>query len=414
MRTFYCGIDGAKKLCYCRLSGDTGLLNNDPGNRAAPMTTTSMRTAFVYSDEFARFDYGPEHPLKPFRLKLTHELIKACGLLAPSDQRLVEAPMASVDELLSYHTEDYIDTLKTVNSGKPAARAGAYGLGPGDNPIFAGVLDGSRLVAGASLRAASLIENGEVDIAFNISGGLHHAMASRASGFCYVNDAVLAIRWLVKQGKRVAYIDIDAHHGDGVQAAFYDTDRVLTISLHETGGALFPGTGFEDETGAGAGKGYSVNVPLPPESDDEVFLFAFNAVVPALVESFQPDIIVSQLGVDTFRGDPLAHLNYTTRGFCAAVQKIKKLAPKWLALGGGGYDVANVARAWTLAWATMNDVEVADEIPEDFLRHYGHAGFESGRLRDKPFTITGTKKDHMLKEAARVTDYIRKNLLPHD
>jgi len=373
-----------------------------------------MRTAFVYSDEFTRFDYGPEHPLKPFRLKLTYELIKACGLLARSDRRVIEAPMADVAELLSFHTRDYLDMLKAVNSGKPAAGAGAYGLGPGDNPIFAGVLDGSRLVAGASLLAASLVASNKADIAFNISGGLHHAMASRASGFCYINDAVLAIQWLVKQGKRVAYIDIDAHHGDGVQAAFYDTDRVLTISLHETGAALFPGTGFEDETGAGVGKGYSVNVPLPPESDDEVFLFAFNAVVPGLVNSFKPDIIVSQLGVDTFRGDPLAHLNYTTQGFCTAVQTIKAMAPKWLALGGGGYDLANVARAWTLAWAIMNDVDVADEIPGEFLRQYGSAGFAEGKLRDKPFTRTDARKEKMLKEAARVTEYIKKNLLPND
>jgi acetoin utilization protein AcuC len=186
---------------------------------------------------------------------------------------------------------------------------------------------------------------------------------------------------LVARGRRVAYIDIDAHHGDGVQAAFYDTDKVLTISLHETGETLFPGTGFERETGEGTGKGYSVNIPLPPEAGDELFVRAFTEAVPQRIEQFRPDVIVSQLGVDTFRSDPLAHLNITTEGFCTMVGMIKSLAPKWVALGGGGYDVTNVARAWTLAWAIMNDVRAPDEIPPSFLQQFAGAEFPN-RLRD--------------------------------
>jgi len=367
-----------------------------------------MKTVFLYSDEFERFDYGSNHPLKVIRLKLTYELIKACGLLSSDDTRVIKPLLADIDDLLLFHTAHYIDILRNANAGRPFPDAAASGLGPGDNPIFPGIYDGSRLIAGASLRAADLVDSGEASIAFAISGGLHHAMADHASGFCYVNDPVLAIASLVKRGRRVVYIDIDAHHGDGVQAAFYETDKVLTISLHETGDLLFPGTGFEHETGTGEGAGYSINIPLPPGTDDELFVYAFSEVVPRSVEAFNPDIVVSQLGVDTFRSDPLAHLNLTTNGFCELVEMIKSLAPRWLALGGGGYDIANVARAWTLAWSIMNNVDVADEIPEAFLQQYAGAGFTSGKLRDKRFAITGRRKEQMKKEVDRVIAYIRR------
>ncbi len=341
-----------------------------------------MPTAFIHDPAVARFSYGASHPLKPIRLKLTVELIKACGLLLPDDPRLIVPVPATRQDLLAFHTPDYINMLEASNGGAEPPGAAAYGLGYGDNPVFPGMYDWSLLVAGSSLKAADLVESGEARIAFNISGGLHHAMAGRASGFCYVNDPVLAIRLLLSRGRRVAYVDIDAHHGDGVQAAFYDTDRVLTISLHETGEALFPGTGFQNETGEGAGKGYSVNVPLPPGAGDLEFARAFTDTVPPEIERFRPDVIVSQLGVDTFRTDPLAHLNVTTKGFSAMVEMIKGLCPKWVALGGGGYDIANVARAWTLAWAIMNDVEAPEEIPPSFLQQFPGAGFQSTKLRD--------------------------------
>jgi len=341
-----------------------------------------MKAAFIYSDDFSRFSYGSGHPLKPFRLKLTYELIKACGLLAPDDPRVIVPVPAKREDLLAFHSAEYIGMLEASNSGKELPGATVYGLGEGDNPVFPGMFDWSLLVAGASLMAADLVDSGEAGIAFNISGGLHHAQANRASGFCYINDPVLAIMLLVRRGRRVAYIDIDAHHGDGVQAAFYDSDRVLTISLHETGQTLFPGTGFERETGEGKGKGYSVNIPLPPEAGDELFVKAFTEALPPRVERFRPDVIVSQLGVDTFRSDPLAHLNVTTEGFCTLVRMIKSLAPKWVALGGGGYDTTNVARAWTLAWAIMNDVQAPDEIPPSFLKQFVGPGFPGNKLRD--------------------------------
>ena len=370
-----------------------------------------MKTAFIYSDQFARFDYGSSHPLKPIRLKFTYELIKACRLIAIPDPRLIEPHPATDEDLLTYHTREYIDFLHQVNSGHHSGGGNAFGLGPGDNPIFRGVLDWSKLAAGASLKAADLVDSGETAIAFNIAGGLHHAHASRASGFCYINDPVLAIQSLIARGRRVAYIDIDAHHADGVQEAFYNSDKVLTVSLHETGKALFPGSGFEHEIGEGTGRGYSVNIPLSPETDDELFVRAFTGIVPWLIDSFKPDIVVSQLGVDTFHSDPLAHLNITTNGFCQIVKMIKSLTPKWVALGGGGYDLANVARAWTLAWAIMNDVDAPVEIPEVFLQQYPAAGFTGRHLRDEPFVLEGRKKEEMRKEVDRVIGEIKENLL---
>lgn len=369
-----------------------------------------MKTAFIYSDNFSRINYGAEHPLKPLRLKLTYELIRACGLIVPGDPRLIEPEPASEEDLLAFHTPDYLGILKAANTGRMFAGARLFGLGPGDNPVFPGLLDWSRLVTGASLLAAGLVDNGRVDIAFNIGGGLHHALPSQASGFCYINDPVIAIQWLVNRGRRVAYIDIDAHHGDGVQAAFYATDRVLTISLHETGAALFPGTGFPAESGTANGKGYSVNIPLPPETDDELFLHAFTRVVPPLIGEFRPDVVVSQLGVDTLRTDPLTHLNYTTQGFCKAVRLIKDLCPKWVALGGGGYDIGNVARAWTLAWAIMNDADLPEEIPEAFLSTYPEAGFTGGNMQDQEFTLDGRRKEMMKKEVDRAIAAVREQL----
>ncbi|MEJ2685287.1 MAG: acetoin utilization protein AcuC [Candidatus Sulfobium sp.] len=371
-----------------------------------------MKTAFIYSDNFAKYDYGAGHPLKPFRLKLTRDLMEAYGLLSLPDVRVVEAKPAEEEDLLLYHTRDYIDVLKSVNGGLEIPDEERYGLGLGDNPVFQGVFEWSRLVTGASLQAAELVDSGEVRIAFNISGGLHHALASRASGFCYINDPVIVISSLLRKGRRVVYIDIDAHHGDGVQAAFYRTDKVLTISFHESGRYLFPGSGFESETGEGEGKGYAVNVPMPPSSDDDLFVHAFNEVVPPLMEKFRPDIVVGQLGVDSFITDPLTHLNYTTNGFCEVVRKMKELSPGWIALGGGGYEITNVARAWTLAWALMNSIDLSDDLPEAFLEKYPLDGFRRGRLRDEKHREEGARREMMRDEVDTALAGIKEKVFP--
>jgi acetoin utilization protein AcuC len=281
-----------------------------------------MNTAFVYTDAYTRYTYGDTHPLKPWRLRLTRELIDSYGLLHLSHSRVIETVPACRQELELFHTPPYLNVLEAADSGKSHPTYLAYGLGPGDNPIFPGMYAWSQLCAGGTLQAARLVESGDVDIALHIAGGLHHAMASRASGFCYINDVVLAITALIAEGYRVAYIDIDVHHGDGVQAAFYDTDQVLTLSLHESGAYLFPGTGFVHEVGTGKGRGYAVNVPLPPGVDDDVYVEAFMAVVPPLVRAYNPDFVFTQLGVDTFRADPLAHAQLTTAGFLRVLQQI--------------------------------------------------------------------------------------------
>ena len=364
---------------------------------------SGLTTAFIYTPRFLEFDYGPGHPLRTERLELTYDLISACGLLALPSTRYVEPEPATDDELLVFLTPDYLKVLKAADTGDAPPGAFRYGLGTSDNPILPGIFRWSALVAGASLLAMRLVESGEVRTAFNISGGLHHAGPGMASGFCYINDAALIIAHLCRRGYRVAYVDIDAHHGDGVQWAFYDTDQVLTLSIHESGSTLFPGTGFVNELGEGKGEGYSVNVPLPPSADDEIFLWCFNEVVPPLVDAFQPDILVTQLGIDAHRTDPLSHVGISLGAFVLAVRCLKDVCDRWVALGGGGYDQRNVPRAWTAAWAIMNDREPPVLLPESFLAR--HKGIE---LRDAAFMDAPAITDGMVK--ARAWDEVREEV----
>jgi acetoin utilization protein AcuC len=233
------------------------------------------------------------------------------------------------------------------------------------------MFESERLKVGSAVQAAELLVAGECQTAFSYSGGLHHGGPDFASGFCVFNDAAVAINYLLAQGKRVAYIDIDVHHGDGVQNAFYNSDRVLTISLHQDGRTLFPGTGFEDETGVDSGIGYNVNVPLPPLTGDAEYVFAFEQIVPPLVQRFEPDIIVSQLGVDTHFRDPLANLALTTEGQSKIFKSLNNICPLWLALGGGGYDINVVPRSWTLAFGAMIAVDWPEPLPESYRETYG-------------------------------------------
>ena len=371
-----------------------------------------MKNAFIYTDAYLDYDYGPTHPLRIIRLKLTYDLINAYGLLDLPSVQFIPTIKAEEKELAVFHDEEYLSLLKQVNEGFALGDAYAYGLGPGDNPIFPGLFNLSLLVAGATLQAIDFVVDGNGEIAFNIAGGLHHAMRSRASGFCYVNDPVIGIMRLLRRGKRVAYIDIDAHHGDGVQKAFYDTDQVLTISLHETGYTLFPGTGFESEIGEGKGEGYSVNLPFPPETEDDVYVWTFDEVVPELIHAFQPDVVVTQLGVDTFYDDPLTNLHLSLFGYERVLKRIKDLAPKWVALGGGGYNIFNVARAWTLAWAVMNGVELEEALPESFLKEAVKMGMEERGLRGRPRTLRHSQNKENRTEMERVVHYIKRTVFP--
>lgn len=252
-------------------------------------------------------------------------------------------------------------------------RPAEFGFGTVDNPIFKGLYEASSLIVGGSLQAADLVVDGKTSAAFNPAGGLHHAHHARAAGFCVFNDVAIAIAHLLERcgdGVKVAYVDIDAHHGDGVQEAFYHRRDVLTISLHEFGRFLFPGTGYPDEIGEGEGEGFSVNLPLAPNTTDEVYLWAFREAILPILEAYQPDFLVTQLGADTHYRDPLTHMCLTTHGYAAVVDELAPRASRWVATGGGGYDVTVVPRAWTLAFARMAEVDAPETIPESQAKHY--------------------------------------------
>ena len=372
-----------------------------------------MKTALVHSEKADGFDYGREHPLRMERLGLTWRLMRAYGLTTLSNTRVVSPEAAAETDIARYHTREYMDVLKRADSGLDPADGAVYGLGLGDNPVFRGLWEVAQLVAAGSLTAADLVASGAVERAFHFAGGLHHAFPDRASGFCYVNDAVLAILRLREHGLRVAYIDIDAHHGDGVQHAFYADPDVLTISTHERGERLFPGTGFVREQGEGAGVGFSVNLPLEAYTDSAVYLPAFEAVVPPLIARFKPDVIVAQLGVDAHRTDPLTHLALDVQGFARAVQRITELAPRLVALGGGGYDLQNVARGWTAAWAVINGVELPNELPASYAADARAARFTAKTLWDAPAAVPDEIQTAVRDYVEHQVSSVRETVFPH-
>jgi acetoin utilization protein AcuC len=322
---------------------------------------------FVWDPRVASHVYREDHPLKPRRLIGVRDTLERLGAFQRTDARLLAPRDATRAEIERVHAPEYVEAIMQA-SAEPDMDYSEYGLSAwGDTPPFAGMHEVSLLTTGGSIVAMEEVVERRVGVAVNYSGGLHHAMRRRASGFCIYNDPAIVCGLLADRGLRVAYVDIDAHHGDGVQAAFYDQPEVLTISLHERGDRLFPGTGFAEEIGEGAARGYAVNLPLEPYTDDVVYQEAFEAIVPPIVRAFRPDVVVAQLGIDSHRTDPLTHLALSVDGFGAVVRRIVALSPGLCALGGGGYDLANVARAWTLAWALMNEVPLPDELPPAFL-----------------------------------------------
>ena len=331
----------------------------------------ARKTAFIYSDSLSKHTLSETHPMKPVRLRYTYELLEAYGAFDAPNVSLVSPRAASNDELLWYHSPEYIEAVRRLNDGDLSVDQLSFNFGPGDNPAYQGIYDASALSTGATLTAVELLLSDEVDAAFSISGGLHHAMPSYAYGFCVFNDPVIGIKRLLAEGMRVAYVDIDCHHGDGVQHAFYDTDGVMTISLHESGAFLFPGTGHTQEIGAGRGRGYSVNVPLYPYTTDEVYLWAVREVAMPLLQRFRPDVLVTQLGIDSHFRDPITHLALSVQGHAAVVEELGSLGVgKWLALGGGGYDLQAVARAWALDFAVMSEQRLSANIPQAYSEKY--------------------------------------------
>jgi acetoin utilization protein AcuC len=325
----------------------------------------------VWDESLLGYDMGEEHPLNPIRLKLTVQLATALGVL---DGVTPHRPEPASDDLIErVHDAGYVAAVKAAPE---SAFEVGHGLGTPDNPIFPGMHEASARIVGGSVLAADLIATGKTDRAVSIAGGLHHAMPSHAAGFCVYNDCAVAISWLLDHGvNRVAYVDVDVHHGDGVQAAFYADPRVLTVSLHQHPRTLWPGTGYPREVGTGGAEGMSVNLPLPPGTADGRWLRAFNAVVPSLLGAFQPEVLVTQCGVDTHRSDPLADLALTVDGHRAIYRTLRDLATryaggKWLALGGGGYDLVRVVpRSWTHLLATVldRDIDPNTPVPADWI-----------------------------------------------
>lgn len=327
----------------------------------------SGRALLMWDEAVTGYDFGSEHPMDPVRLALTMGLVRAYGLDRSVD--VVAAKPAGDSTLRLVHREDYVAAVRAA-SANPRAADQSYGLGTVDDPAFAGMHEASALIAGQSVGAAEAVWRGEAEHAVNFAGGLHHAMPGSASGFCIYNDASLAIARLLELGaERVAYVDVDVHHGDGVQAAFWDDPRVLTISLHEHPRTLFPQTGWPEETGgSGAGQGSAVNVALPAGTGDAGWLRAFHAVVPELLADFRPQVLVTQHGADTHFEDPLAHLAVSLDAQRAVQVACHELAHahvdggKWVALGGGGYAVVDVVpRSWTHLVAIAGHAEVDPE-----------------------------------------------------
>jgi len=323
----------------------------------------------VYSDAFQQYDFGPTHPLKPTRLKLTFELMRAVGLFSDANVRVVEPRQATRDELLLFHEEDYLNLVKRVS------QSGTGYLDMGDTPAFKGCYEASALGAGASLTAVDLVMSGKVTHAMNIAGGLHHAHPGRASGFCIFNDPAISIAYLKKKYsvERILYLDVDAHHGDGVMYGFYSDPGVLDIDFHEDGRHLFPGTGFIQEVGEGEASGLKINVPLSPFTNDETYLKLFREVVPMAVRKYRPQILLLQCGVDSHANDLLAHLQITTKSYCEITSTLHELAHevadgRLVVFGGGGYNIANVARTWALVASTLVDYHPPQFIPASWQK----------------------------------------------
>jgi acetoin utilization protein AcuC len=331
----------------------------------------------AWDDQLTRYDFGPGHPLAPVRVELTVALARAFGVLSAAGVTVAVPEPASTAELELVHDPAYVAAVHRISAGEVPGPAGLlkYGLGTEDDPVFPGMHEASALVAGATLAAARAVWTGAAGHGANIAGGLHHAMAGHASGFCVYNDPAIAITWLLSQGaERVAYVDIDVHHGDGVQAAFWADPRVLTISLHEHPATLFPGTGLPTETGARGAEGSAVNVALPAGTRDAGWLRAFHATVPPLLRAFRPQMLVSQHGCDTHWTDPLANLELSIDAQRAAHAAIHRLAHetadgRWLLTGGGGYSLVDVVpRTWThlLAEAAGSPIDPQAATPADW------------------------------------------------
>jgi acetoin utilization protein AcuC len=334
----------------------------------------------LFGEIVRSYDFGPGHPLTPRRFGPGIDLMRQVGA-----ERIVEPLVATDEQLQRLHDRRYVSQVRSFSEHPD--QPSNMGVGPGDCPAFYGMHEASSAIAGGSIQAVQQILAGDAEHAFNPGGGLHHAMASRASGFCIYNDVALGVAAARDAGHRVLYIDLDVHHGDGTQALFWTDPEVLTLSIHETGNTLFPGTGFVDETGGPGAEGTAVNIPLEPYSDDSSWCPIVESTVPELADAFQPTFLVTQHGCDSHAWDPLAHLRVTTAAYARAVKLLDEVAHehcegRWLATGGGGYDAYRVVpRSWSLVWLA----QAHRDVPETTPAPWRHAwAVEGGRHDQSP------------------------------
>lgn len=385
-----------------------GLREKLPG----PGKGRGFSSLFVHSRELASFELASDHPFRSERVYKTMELCRRYGIWDKPWMKVAAPAGVGEKELLRFHDPSYIQVLQEASQGKITLETLERGLGTKDCPVVPGLWEWVLGIVGGSLAAMRAILDGEADVAANLYGGLHHGMPGHAQGFCYLNDIVVSIFEALERGWKVAYLDFDAHHGNGVQEAFYRDSRVLVISMHETGRTLYPWEGWETQLGEGEGYGYNVNLPLEPGSDDQVYQIAFGSVVPPLLEAFGPDLLVAQLGADSLISDPLTHLRLTNNGYSHVVRSIAREGRPILALGGGGYDIYRTARCWTLAWAILNDLEPRDELAGLVGGMMFGPEMEVGSLLDAAHPSKGEVKERALEEAERVVKFIKEKVFP--
>jgi len=369
------------------------------------------KSVFIYSPDLEKYNYPSECPFNTKRAGLARKTVLSMGLLSGPD-RCEKLPVNLVrEEMERFHSSAYLDALQKAGRGELDAEGFVMGLGTPDCPVFRGMFDYISLACGASVTGARMILSGEAGMAFNPSGGYHHAGPGFAAGFCYVNDVVLSAMVLADAGKKVLFLDMDVHHCDGVQRAFYKRSDVMTVSLHESGRTLFPGTGFENEIGEGEGRGYSINIPLPVGTYDAAYLKAFSQVALPVIKKFDPDVIIMELGMDALAGDPLAHLNLTNNVYAEVVSLVMEIGKPILATGGGGYNVDNTARGWALAWSVLcgdQDDDLSVGMGGIMLANTEWAG----GLRDRVLLSDAGRRGVVDSEIETTIDLVRRTVFP--
>ena len=374
------------------------------------------KAAFIHSSKLDQLAYPPDCPFNSSRAGKVRKVLNSMGLLTGIDRYEI-APKSTVEDTLKkFHTPRYLFALQSAAKGKFDIESLHMGIGSQDCPVFNDMYDYAVLACGATLTAENMILSGDVDVAFNPSGGYHHAEPEMAAGFCYINDVALACLILAEADRRVLYLDIDVHHGDGVQNLFYERNDVMTISLHENGKTLFPGTGFANETGIGDGKGYCINIPFLTGTYDQAYMKAFNSIVLPLIEAYKPDVIVLELGADALAGDPLAHLQLTNNTYADIIYSLLDFDTPILMTGGGGYHIDNTVRAWALAWSVLCG---SDAEGQDANVGLGGVMLESidwhGGLRDRQLPVNSRQQDIIIQDINTTIEKIKTNVFPfHD